>query len=160
MSVPQSMYIFKQAKIGSAVTPHQDSTFLHTSPKDSYCIFLSFTWFILIFLSNLLIEFFLSWLQQTVIGKSKIFTVIIDYRFLGGFGKCNWRKVCFSLYMRSDRAWLKPSKDNGCLWSVPGSHIPYKNEPKVDKPGQLIAVTAFLSSTVLALFGGFQIKLR
>lgn len=36
VSVPQSMYIFKQAKIGSAVTPHQDSTFLHTSPKDSW----------------------------------------------------------------------------------------------------------------------------
>ena len=34
-SVPQSMYIFKQAKIGSAVTPHQDSTFLHTAPKQT-----------------------------------------------------------------------------------------------------------------------------
>ena len=35
VSVPQSMYIFKQAKIGSSVTPHQDSTFLHTSPKQT-----------------------------------------------------------------------------------------------------------------------------
>ncbi|XP_012934983.1 phytanoyl-CoA dioxygenase domain-containing protein 1 [Aplysia californica] len=29
----QSMYIFKQPKIGGVVTPHQDSTFLNTSPK-------------------------------------------------------------------------------------------------------------------------------
>lgn len=34
-SVPQSMYIFKQAKFGSAVPPHQDSTFLHTSPHQT-----------------------------------------------------------------------------------------------------------------------------
>lgn len=30
-----SMYIFKQANVGSEVTPHQDSTFLHTSPKQT-----------------------------------------------------------------------------------------------------------------------------
>ena len=46
---------------------------------------------------------------------------------------------------------LNRSKDNGCLWSVPGSHIPYKNEPKVDKPGQLVAIIAFLSSPFGAL---------
>jgi phytanoyl-CoA hydroxylase len=31
--VPQSMYIFKQAKIGGAVNSHQDSTFLFTTPR-------------------------------------------------------------------------------------------------------------------------------
>jgi len=29
----QSMYIFKQPKIGGVVTPHQDSTFMNTTPK-------------------------------------------------------------------------------------------------------------------------------
>ena len=33
--VPQSMYIFKQPKIGGEVTSHQDSTFLFTTPKQS-----------------------------------------------------------------------------------------------------------------------------
>ena len=33
--VPQSMYIFKNPKTGSAVHSHQDSTFLFTSPKQS-----------------------------------------------------------------------------------------------------------------------------
>ena len=33
--VPQSMYIFKQRKIGGVVTSHQDSTFLYTTPKQS-----------------------------------------------------------------------------------------------------------------------------
>lgn len=33
--VPQSMYIFKQARIGGAVHSHQDSTFLFTTPKQS-----------------------------------------------------------------------------------------------------------------------------
>jgi Protein involved in biosynthesis of mitomycin antibiotics/polyketide fumonisin len=33
--VPQSMYIFKQARVGGEVTSHQDSTFLYTSPKQS-----------------------------------------------------------------------------------------------------------------------------
>ena len=33
--VPQSMYIFKQKRVGSAVTSHQDSTFLYTTPKQS-----------------------------------------------------------------------------------------------------------------------------
>jgi len=33
--VPQSMYIFKQPRIGGVVTSHQDSTFLHTTPKQS-----------------------------------------------------------------------------------------------------------------------------
>lgn len=33
--VPQSMYIFKQKKIGGVVTSHQDSTFLHTTPRQS-----------------------------------------------------------------------------------------------------------------------------
>ena len=33
--VPQSMYIFKQAKIGGAVNSHQDSTFLYTTPRQS-----------------------------------------------------------------------------------------------------------------------------
>jgi phytanoyl-CoA hydroxylase len=31
--LPQSMYIFKQPKIGGVVTSHQDSTFLHTQPR-------------------------------------------------------------------------------------------------------------------------------
>merc|ERR1712071_603933 len=31
-AVSQSMYIFKQPGIGGEVTPHQDSTFLHTEP--------------------------------------------------------------------------------------------------------------------------------
>jgi len=31
--VPQSMYIFKQPEIGGEVTSHQDSSFLHTSPR-------------------------------------------------------------------------------------------------------------------------------
>lgn len=31
--LPQSMYIFKQPKIGEVVTSHQDSTFLHTQPR-------------------------------------------------------------------------------------------------------------------------------
>lgn len=31
-AVAQSMYIFKQARIGGEVTPHQDATFLHTEP--------------------------------------------------------------------------------------------------------------------------------
>ena len=33
--VPQSMYIFKQKKVGGAVTSHQDSTFLYTTPKQT-----------------------------------------------------------------------------------------------------------------------------
>jgi phytanoyl-CoA hydroxylase len=33
--VPQSMYIFKQAKTGGVVNSHQDSTFLFTTPKQS-----------------------------------------------------------------------------------------------------------------------------
>jgi phytanoyl-CoA hydroxylase len=33
--IPQSMYIFKQANIGGAVTSHQDSTFLYTEPKQT-----------------------------------------------------------------------------------------------------------------------------
>ncbi|KAL7544278.1 hypothetical protein ACHAWF_007662 [Thalassiosira exigua] len=35
--VPQSMYIFKQARIGGEVTSHQDSTFLYTTPMQT-CI--------------------------------------------------------------------------------------------------------------------------
>ena len=35
--VPQSMYIFKQAKIGGEVTSHQDSSFLYTTPRQT-CI--------------------------------------------------------------------------------------------------------------------------
>lgn len=31
--LPQSMYIFKQPEIGGEVTSHQDSTFLHTTPR-------------------------------------------------------------------------------------------------------------------------------
>jgi len=31
--LPQSMYIFKQPRIGGEVTAHQDSTFLYTTPK-------------------------------------------------------------------------------------------------------------------------------
>lgn len=68
VSVPQSMYIFKQAKFGSSVPPHQDSTFLHTSPT------------------------------QTVIG--------------------------FWLALENS------TEDNGCLWFIPGSHKPYRSEPK------------------------------
>jgi len=33
--IPQSMYIFKQPKIGGEVTSHQDSTFLYTTPKQT-----------------------------------------------------------------------------------------------------------------------------
>ncbi|CAD7941309.1 unnamed protein product [Amoebophrya sp. A120] len=33
--VPQSMYIFKQPRIGGEVTSHQDSTFLHTTPRQT-----------------------------------------------------------------------------------------------------------------------------
>lgn len=33
--LPQSMYIFKQPKIGGEVTSHQDSTFLHTEPRET-----------------------------------------------------------------------------------------------------------------------------
>ena len=33
--IPQSMYIFKQPKIGGAVNVHMDSTFLHTAPSSS-----------------------------------------------------------------------------------------------------------------------------
>jgi phytanoyl-CoA hydroxylase len=33
--LPQSMYIFKQPGIGGAVTSHQDSTFLHTEPRQT-----------------------------------------------------------------------------------------------------------------------------
>jgi phytanoyl-CoA hydroxylase len=33
--VPQSMYIFKQPRIGGEVTSHQDSTFLYTTPRQS-----------------------------------------------------------------------------------------------------------------------------
>ncbi|KAL3765615.1 hypothetical protein ACHAW5_008272 [Stephanodiscus triporus] len=33
--VPQSMYIFKQARGGGEVTSHQDSTFLHTEPRQT-----------------------------------------------------------------------------------------------------------------------------
>ena len=35
--VPQSMYIFKQARIGGEVTSHQDSSFLYTKPRQT-CI--------------------------------------------------------------------------------------------------------------------------
>jgi len=35
--MPQSMYMFKQPRIGGEVTSHQDSTFLHTSPRTT-CI--------------------------------------------------------------------------------------------------------------------------
>ena len=31
--VPQSMYILKEARVGAEVSPHQDSTFLYTTPK-------------------------------------------------------------------------------------------------------------------------------
>jgi len=33
--IPQSMYIFKQARIGGEVTSHQDSTFLYTNPRQT-----------------------------------------------------------------------------------------------------------------------------
>ena len=33
--VPQSMYIYKQARHGGVVSSHQDSTFLHTTPRQS-----------------------------------------------------------------------------------------------------------------------------
>ena len=33
--LPQSMYIFKQPKIGGEVTSHQDSTFLYTEPRQT-----------------------------------------------------------------------------------------------------------------------------
>mmetsp|Transcript_13043 Transcript_13043/g.37180 ORF Transcript_13043/g.37180 Transcript_13043/m.37180 type:complete len:233 (+) Transcript_13043:107-805(+) len=33
--IPQSMYIFKQAKVGGEVTSHQDSTFLFTEPRQT-----------------------------------------------------------------------------------------------------------------------------
>lgn len=33
--LPQTMYIFKQPRIGGTVTSHQDSTFLHTEPRQT-----------------------------------------------------------------------------------------------------------------------------
>lgn len=33
--VPQSMYIFKQPRVGGEVTSHQDSTFLYTEPRQT-----------------------------------------------------------------------------------------------------------------------------
>jgi phytanoyl-CoA hydroxylase len=33
--IPQSMYIFKQPRVGSEVTSHQDSTFLYTTPRQT-----------------------------------------------------------------------------------------------------------------------------
>ncbi len=33
--LPQTMYIFKQPRIGGTVTSHQDSSFLHTEPKET-----------------------------------------------------------------------------------------------------------------------------
>jgi phytanoyl-CoA hydroxylase len=33
--LPQTMYIFKQPRIGGTVTSHQDSTFLHTEPEQT-----------------------------------------------------------------------------------------------------------------------------
>lgn len=33
--IPQSMYIFKQPKVGGEVTSHQDSTFLYTTPRQT-----------------------------------------------------------------------------------------------------------------------------
>ena len=30
------------------------------------------------------------------------------------------------------------TEDNGCLWSVPGSHKWYNNEPKVGKEGKFV----------------------
>ena len=81
------MYIFKQANVGSEVTPHQDSTFLHTSPK------------------------------QTVLGK--IFKLDSE------------AVICLGMWIALEDA----TEDNGCLWSVPGSHKWYNNEPKVAKKG-------------------------
>lgn len=37
--VPQSMYILKEARVGAEVSPHQDSTFLFTTPKLSCTAF-------------------------------------------------------------------------------------------------------------------------
>ena len=59
-------------KFGSAVPPHQDSTFLHTTPK------------------NTLLGFWLALEDAT--------------------------------------------EDNGCLWSVPGSHKKFKNVPNEHNP--------------------------
>ena len=84
-----SMYIFKQANVGSEVTPHQDSTFLHTSPK------------------------------QTVLGK--VF-----------FVRSGFYNTLLGMWIALEDA----TEDNGCLWSVPGSHKWYKNEPKVGKEGK------------------------
>jgi phytanoyl-CoA hydroxylase len=33
--LPQSMYIFKAARVGGPVTPHQDATFLRTAPRQT-----------------------------------------------------------------------------------------------------------------------------
>ena len=84
-----SMFIFKQANVGSEVTPHQDSTFLHTSPK------------------------------QTVLGK--VF-----------FARSGFHNTLLGMWIALEDA----TEDNGCLWSVPGSHKWYKNEPKVGKEGK------------------------
>lgn len=35
--LPQSMYIFKSARTGGAVTSHQDSSFLYTEPRQTVC---------------------------------------------------------------------------------------------------------------------------
>ena len=92
----ESMYIFKQANVGSEVTPHQDSTFLHTSPK------------------------------QTVLGK-----------FL--YASCFMTHILWLIHYSG--MWIAledATEDNGCLWSVPGSHKWYNNEPKVGKEGEFV----------------------
>ena len=40
-AVVQSMVIFKQPHFGGAVTPHQDSTFLHTTPMNLYGVWIA-----------------------------------------------------------------------------------------------------------------------
>ena len=40
-AVVQSMVIFKQPNFGGAVNPHQDSTFLHTSPMNLYGVWIA-----------------------------------------------------------------------------------------------------------------------
>ena len=82
------MYIFKQANVGSEVTPHQDSTFLHTSPK------------------------------QTVLGER----CKLDLKVV----------ILSGMWIALEDA----TEDNGWLWSVPGSHKWYNNEPKVAKKGK------------------------
>jgi phytanoyl-CoA hydroxylase len=88
--LPQSMYIFKQPKIGGEVSPHQDNAFIYTEP-----------------------------LSTT------------------------------GLWFAIDSA----TKENGCLWAVPGSHVDGINQRFVRAPEVSPYATKFIPpSSELAKF--------